>query len=216
VLAAVRVVAITDVSLLGADPRAAIARAVDGCPAGSVVIQIRAKHLDGAAVLALARAAAEAAPAMPLAINDRVDVALAARIPNVVAVHLPEDGLSIADVRSLGIQQLAIGASRHTVDAVALAVSAGVDLVQLGPLWNTPGKGPPLGTDALGAARLHIEQTNHLCRLVAVGGIDSVDRAREAVRGGAHAVALIRAAWTGASLAPFVTAVSDSGVYLHP
>ncbi|HEY4178127.1 MAG TPA: thiamine phosphate synthase [Kofleriaceae bacterium] len=215
----IRVVAITDVSLLGDDPRAAFARAVEGCPAGSVMIQIRAKHLDGGPLLALARAAAETG--FPMAINDRVDVALAARIPNVVAVHLPENGLSITDVRSLGIQSLeatlgmggralTIGVSRHSIDGVAEAVEQGADVVQLGPIWDTPTKGPALGTGSLATARHHIELSGRACRLVAVGGIDSPARAREAVLGGAHAVALIRAAWTGGSLLPYVTAVDDA------
>jgi thiamine monophosphate synthase len=44
--------------------------------------------------------------------------------------------------------------------------------------------------------------------LVAIGGIDSPARARAAATAGASAVAVIRAAWSGSSLAPFVAAVS--------
>jgi thiamine monophosphate synthase len=46
---------------------------------------------------------------------------------------------------------------------------------------------------------------------VAVGGIDTAERAAAAATAGADAVAVIRAAWTGASLAAFVAAV-DSGL----
>jgi thiamine-phosphate pyrophosphorylase len=103
-----------------------------------------------------------------------------------------------------------VGASRHSADAAAAAVEQGADLVQLGPIWDTPNKGPALGTRALATARPRFDLSGRHSRLVAVGGIDSPDRAREAVLAGAHAVALIRAAWTGASLRPFVTAVDDA------
>ena len=58
--------------------------------------------------------------------------------------------------------------------------------MQLGPIFATPGKGPPLGVEslAIGPAR----------RLVAVGGIDSPERARAAIAAGADAIAVIRAA----------------------
>ena len=49
---------------------------------------------------------------------------------------------------------------------------------------------------------------------VAVGGIDSPTRAHLATTSGASAVAVIRAAWSGASLAPFVAAV-EAGLSGH-
>ena len=60
--------------------------------------------------------------------------------------------------------------------------------MQLGPIWETPGKGPPLGTGDLAFARR--------ARLIAVGGIDTPARAAEAIAAGADGVAMIRAAWT--------------------
>jgi thiamine-phosphate pyrophosphorylase len=188
----VRVVAITDRRLMGGTPEAfgaAIERAVRGCPAGSVIVQVREKDLDGAPLLELVQIAQRHAP---VSVNDRVDVAIAARA---IAVHLPERGLAVADVRALfdGV----IGVSRHAPDA-----TSGADLVQLGPVWSTPSKpgATPLGVEALRAS-------HGRAKLVAVGGIDSPDRARQAVAAGADAVAVIRGAWTGESLLPFVTAV---------
>ncbi|HLL23012.1 MAG TPA: thiamine phosphate synthase, partial [Kofleriaceae bacterium] len=114
---------------------AAIARAnVD-------LVQVREKDLDGGPLLLLVRAAV--ATGVRVMVNDRVDVALAA---GAYGVHLPERGLAVADVRALA-PDLAIGVSRHSVEGVRDA--GGADLVQLGPIWPTPGKGPPLGTEAL-------------------------------------------------------------------
>jgi thiamine-phosphate pyrophosphorylase len=198
-LEAVRVVAITDRSMMGATTQefaAALEAAVHGCPPGSVLVQVREKDLDAAALLELISIARRYTRVI---VNDRVDVALAAEA---IAVHLPEDGLSVVETRPLfsGV----IGVSRHAPDP-----NTGADLVQLGPIWPTPSKPDviPLGVDVL---RL----PHGTAKLVAVGGIDTPERAREAAMAGADAVAVIRAAWAGGSLVPFVTAV-DAGLLLR-
>ncbi len=195
----VRVVAITDRSMMGATPQAfgaAVETAVHGCPPGSVLVQVREKDLDAAALLELIAIARRYTRVI---VNDRVDVALAAEA---IAVHLPEDGMSVVDARRLftGV----IGVSRHAPDA-----NTGADLIQLGPIWPTPSKPDviPLGLDVLRVPR-------GTAKLVAVGGIDTPERAREAAMAGADAVALIRGAWGGGSLVPFVTAV-DAGLQLR-
>jgi len=240
---ALRVVAITDRRLMVPDAllaagdwpaiaRAfgeAIARAVSGCPSGSVVVQVREKDLDGGPLLQLVRAAQ---PHAPVLVNDRVDVALAA---SAHGVHLPERGIPLADARAL-TPDLVIGVSRHarglppgaapgTLDAPGiklnaagiklnardatldvnfdLALDVDADLVQLGPIWSTPSKP---GATPLGEAALAWPHAAAI--LVAVGGIDTPERAQLAAAAGADAVAIIRAAWTGASLAPFVAAVN--------
>jgi len=206
-LAALRVVAVTDRRLMvpahvldagdwpaiAAAFAAAVERAVAGCAAGSVVVQVREKDLDGGPLLLLARAARRFAA---IVANDRVDVALAA---GAWGVHLPERGLAVADARGLAAG-LVVGTSRHAAPG-----DTGADLVQLGPIWATPSKptAAPLGEAALAAPR-------GSARLVAVGGIDTAARATAAAAAGADAVAVIRAAWTGGSLAPFVAAV-DAG-----
>ncbi len=173
---------------------AAIERAVAGCAPGSVAVQVREKDLDGGPLLQLVRAAQ---PFAPVIVNDRLDVALAA---DAAGVHLPERGLSIADARALA-PALRIGVSRHAAPG-----DTGADLVQLGPIWPTPSKpdARPLGEVALAWPRGQ-------ARLVAVGGIDSPERAERAAAAGADAVAIIRAAWTGASLSAVVSAV-DAGL----
>jgi thiamine-phosphate pyrophosphorylase len=185
---------------------AAIQRALAGCPAGAVAVQVREKDLDGRALVALVRAAQHACAPVGarVIVNDRLDVALAT---GAFGVQLPERGLPLAAARALA-PQLAIGVSRHAAPLDQLA-GEGADLVQLGTIWPTPSK-PGIAT--LGPTALawpHATAT-----LVAVGGIDSPARAQLAAASGADAVAVIRAAWASAqpaasagSLAAFVAAV---------
>lgn len=213
---------------------AAVQRAVAGCAAGSVVVQVREKDLDGGPLLRLVRAAQ---PFAPVAVNERLDVALVA---GAWGVHLPERGLAIEAARAIVETASAIAEAAHAIggaagpvadaaDAVADAAGpvadaatsiaarrsliigasrhgipgdTGADLIQLGPIWPTPSKP---GMTPLGAAAL--AWPHGRAALVAVGGIDTPERAAEAAEAGADAVAVIRAAWAGDSLAGFVAAV---------
>lgn len=189
-MAVPRVVLVTDRRVMG-DFGAAVARAVaaHGGAAAGVVVQVREKDLDGGALLALVRAAIAAAAGAPVIVNDRLDVALAA---GAAGVHLPEDGLALADARALAPAGFLVGCSRHDAAAAAAAAAAGADLVQLGPIFETPGKGPPLGVAALQAARAAMGARG--C-LVAVGGIADAAQIAACRAAGAEAVAMIRAAW---------------------
>ena len=151
------------------------------------IVQVREKDLDGGALLALVREAI--ATGARVMVNDRVDVALAA---GAYGVHLPERGMTIADARALGAQ--VIGVSRHTLDGVERAADEGADIIQLGPIWRTPGKGEPLGPLVLEGARAIIGTR---AKLVAVGGIETPERVKAALRAGADGVAAIRGVWSG-------------------
>jgi len=167
----------------GAPDLVRLAAILAAVPRGSVAIQIREKELDGGPLLELARAiVAIAAPVgTEVWINDRVDIAMLAGADG---VHLPEHGLPVADVRA--ISKLRVGCSRHSA-AAALACDA--DLIQLGPIFETPGK-RAIGLEPLTEARAT------RATLVAVGGIASEEHASLAVAAGADAVAVIRAAWS--------------------
>jgi thiamine-phosphate pyrophosphorylase len=181
-----RVVVITDRRL--GDPRKQLAR----LPLEHVHVQVREKDLEGRALLALVRDVMSLGA--PVWVNDRGDVA---RIANAHGVHLPEAGLSIADARLAGATR--IGCSRHSA---ADALAADCDLVQLGPIFATPGKGPPLGVSVLAIATIST--------LVAVGGIDSPERARAAIIAGADAIAVIRAAHDPVLFAEVVAACTEA------
>lgn len=204
-----RVILIADASVGNFSHRlAAILCAV---PPGSVAIQIRDKALEGQALLRLARdAVAVAHPAeAPVWVNDRVDVA---QLAGANGVQLPEAGLPVRVTRDLVGDSLKIGASRHTVEAVLAAAADGADVVQLGPIFATPGKSA-VGTDGLGVRTRLATQT----RLVAVGGIGDPRHAEAAIAAGADAIAVIRA-WTGEQpaerIAALVAAV-DAARLLH-
>lgn len=148
-------------------------------PAGTFEVQVREKQMDGGALLAYVRDVMRAVGDAPVWVNDRLDVAMAA---GAVGVHLPERGMRPVDARAIA-PRLMIGVSVHRPSD-----GFGADTMQLGPIWETPGKGPPLGTRDLAFARG--------ARLIAVGGIDTPARAAEAIAAGADGVAMIRAAWT--------------------
>jgi thiamine-phosphate pyrophosphorylase len=140
--------------------------AIDG---GVTVVQLRQKRGTTRAFVEEARAlmALLRPLGVPLIVNDRVDVALAASADG---VHVGQDDMCPADVRRLVGPSSIVGlsvtnlAEAHAVDATL------VDYVGIGPVFATPTKpdaAPPLGL--VGAAEL--------CRAlrvpaVAIGGID--------------------------------------------
>lgn len=216
-VAAIRVVVVTDRRMFGSEE---IAGRIEGIlaavPRGSVAIQIREKDLDGGPLLRLVHEVLEVARPVgaPVWVNDRVDVALTA---GAAGVHLPEQGMSIADARAAAAavgRSLAIGCSRHTTAGVVTAAAEAIERIHLGPIWAAPGKDAPIGLDPL-EVRGDIPAA---VQLVAVGGIDSPTRARLAATAGADAVAVIRAAWHGdapaALIASLVEAV-EAGVALR-
>jgi thiamine-phosphate pyrophosphorylase len=106
-------------------------------------------------------------------VNTRADVALAAGADG---VHLPAD----APVQTL--PRLLVGRSCHTLLEVQ---HARADFVTYGPVFESPGKGPATGLDALKAAC-------HLGKPVyALGGVNW-DNADACMRAGAVGIAGIR------------------------
>ncbi len=166
-----------------ADTARGVASALGALPAGLAAVQLRAKNLGGRALLDAARtvAAITQPRGVPLYINDRVDVALAA---GAQGVHLPPRGLPpkyarLAVTRS-GDRPFTVGASTHSLDEAVMSARGGADYIIFGPIWPTPGKGPPVGVDALRAVLDAVT-----IPVFALGGIDAT-RARKCVRLGAR------------------------------
>ena len=183
-----RLVIVTDRRLVAgsAELCARLAAMLDAVPAW---VQVREKDLEGGALLALVREVVSVAHprGARVLVNDRLDVALAAGADG---VHLPEDGMSIADARAVAAacgREILVGCSRH--DAAGVRAAAGADLIVYGPVFATPGKGAPLGAAAL-------REVANVPGLCAIGGIDSAARAAEVRAAGVAAVAAIRALWT--------------------
>lgn len=128
---------------------------------GATLVQLRDKRSGTRRQVEHARAVLQVlAPfGVPLLINDRVDVALAA---GAHGVHLGQTDLQPADARALVGAGAVIGATVHH-PAEARAVDPGlVDYAGIGPVFATGSKDsedPPIGPDGL--ARLIGELRRH-------------------------------------------------------
>ena len=114
-------------------------------------------------------------------VNDRIDIALAAAADG---VHLRSDSIRAERVRQAFGNRLLIGASCHSIDDVLENQTA--NLVVFGPVFFSPGKGPPQGLKVLArvAAASHVP-------VFALGGVDR-SNAQLCVDAGAAGIAAIR------------------------
>jgi thiamine-phosphate pyrophosphorylase len=145
---------------------------VDAAVAGGVsAVQLRDKRASGRELLALARELLDTldGTGVPLLINDRLDVALAA---GAHGVHLGQSDLDVGNARRLAGPDFLIGlsVSRAQEIAEAQAMPAGtVDYLGIGPVFPTSTKhdaADALGLDAVATLR---SRTTLPC--VGIGGI---------------------------------------------
>src|SRR5205085_4655686 len=121
----------------------------DVAEGGATLVQLRDKHGTTRRLIAEARAIKQAlAPfGVPLVINDRVDVALAAQAGG---VHVGQDDMPVEEARRLLGPRAIIGLS---IKSVAQANAAPLDLldyVGVGGVYATSSKdnpNPPIGVD---------------------------------------------------------------------
>ena len=151
------------------------------------LVQIREKHLTARKLFDLSKAAAgiTASTGTKLLINDRADVALAAGADG---VHLTEGSLATAVVRRAFPSQFVIGVSAHSLSEAAAVAEQGADLAVFGPVFGTPGKGVPMGLDALA----EISRRLRPFPILALGGVDT-DNYSSVLEAGASGFAAIRA-----------------------
>jgi thiamine-phosphate pyrophosphorylase len=160
-----------------AETPARVQAALAGAPEAAV--QLRAKHLQGRALLEAAETLRPLAPL--LLINDRVDVALAAGADG---VHLPSRGLDVKNVRPVVPKGFLIGVSTHSLAEARMAQRGGADYVVFGPVFASPGKGAPVGTTSLA----EVVQTLSI-PVFALGGV-TAENAGECVKAGARAACI--------------------------
>jgi thiamine-phosphate pyrophosphorylase len=166
---------------------------------GICAVQLREKDLDDRALLELARAARTALPpAIPLLVNGRLDVALAAGADG---VHLPADGVPVAPLRARFGSGVLIGRSTHSVAEVERARDEGADYVTFGPVWETPGKVAPVGTGEL------VRAVAAGVPVYALGGV-TLERFGELAAAGAAGVAAIRLFQRTPGLSPALSDVT--------
>jgi len=176
---------ITDPVLLkGRDPVAVCRAAVQG---GATVIQVRWKDGTSAEILELTRALVAALP-VPVLVNDRVDIALAA---GAVGAHLGWDDPPLDALRPHVPTGFLLGLSVGSADEAARA-PATADYWSIGPRFTTPTKrdaGAPLGPEGFAAiVRLALEGVP----VIGIGGITAAN-ARSVIESGATGVAVIGA-----------------------
>ncbi|MDP3723342.1 MAG: thiamine phosphate synthase [Candidatus Omnitrophota bacterium] len=181
-----RLYVIIDGAVVGRrDPAEVAAAAIRG---GADVIQLRDKAASTRQVLECAQQllTVTRAGGVPLLINDRVDVAVAAGADG---VHVGQDDLPVWAVRRLLGPERIVGKSTHSLEQALAAEQEGVDYLALGPLYPTPTKpdSPAVGLSLLGRVRAGVTKP-----LVAIGGIDETT-VSEVLGAGAACVAVVRA-----------------------
>lgn len=125
--------------------------------------------------------------AVPLIVNDRVDVALAV---DADGVHLGQTDLPIEAARRLA-PELWIGVSTHDLDQVRIACEAGADYLGFGPVFTTTTKANPDPVQGIEGLRAAVAAASGR-PVVAIGGI-TAETAGDVYRAGAHAICAIGA-----------------------
>lgn len=157
---------VTDDDLLaGRDPLAVVRSAVAG---GVTAVQLRLKSATPRQLCRLARRMVDALT-VPVLVNDRLDVALAA---GAAGVHLGPDDVPVAVARRLAPPGFLIGASVGTPDEVASG--AGADYWGVGP-WRATATKQDAGM-ALGPAGVRaIVSLSEAPACVVIGGVQPGD-----------------------------------------
>src|SRR5882724_4520846 len=176
--------------LRGRDPVETCRRAVAG---GATIIQVRLKDAPPGEVVALARALVGALT-VPVLVNDRVDVALAA---GAAGAHLGQDGPPLERLLAVLPPGFLLGISVGSAAEAQRVHDWPADYWSVGPCYATASK-PDAGT-ALGVAGMAglARRAPPGTPVVAIGGITAANAA-PLVHGGATGVAVI-AAVLGAS-----------------
>ncbi|MEI7806026.1 MAG: thiamine phosphate synthase [Hyphomicrobiales bacterium] len=161
---------------------------------GATLVQLRDKKGTTREMIERARelAAALAPLDVPLLVNDRVDVALAAEADG---VHIGQDDMPAADARLLLGRTAIIGLSIKTIAQAQEAPLEALDYVAIGGVYATTSKdntSAPIGLDGLrqivGTIRLRAPNMP----ICAIAGINE-SNAADVIAAGADGVAVISA-----------------------
>lgn len=163
-----------------------VAAAVRG---GATMVQLREKHASTRAFLEEARAlkALLAPLGVPLIVNDRVDIALAAGADG---VHVGQSDLPIEAVRALVGPGEILGLSITAAAELARADAGAADYLGIGPVYAQTTKAdatPPLGVEGFAALRRLTARP-----VMAIGGIGMAN-AGALAEAGADGVAVVSA-----------------------
>lgn len=176
-----------------------IASAQAAARAGAGLIQVRCTSAPATELLALVLAVADAvhdtAPSTRVLVNDRVDVAHAARLRGapVHGVHLGQDDLPVVDARAILGSNALIGLTAGTVEIVEEAQSrtgaARPDYLGSGPFRPTPTKN--VGCTPIGLSGYPARVAATDLPVIAIGDVRR-DDIGELARTGVAGVAVVR------------------------
>ncbi len=125
--------------------------------------------------------------AIPLIINDRLDVAQAVKADG---IHLGQTDMPLDMARAIVEDSMLIGISAESLEDAIEAEKGGADYLGVSPIYATPTKtdtAPPVGLEGLRQIRAAVK-----IPLVGIGGLNR-ENAAEAIRNGADGVAVVSA-----------------------
>jgi thiamine-phosphate pyrophosphorylase len=186
-----RLYALVDPAVAGGRRLADLAGLIAG---SATLVQLRDKHGSTRAMVEEARSLRGVLePAgVPLLINDRVDVALAAEADG---VHIGQDDMAPADARLLLGRTAIIGLSISTVQQAQTAPLELLDYVGIGAVFPTGSKddaNTPIGPSGLRDIARAIRARAPNFPICAISGINA-GNAAEVIEAGADGVAVISA-----------------------
>jgi thiamine-phosphate pyrophosphorylase len=166
--------------------------ALDACrraeAGGATAVQLRFKEEPAATIVELAVRLIDAL-AIPIYINDRADVAVAA---GAHGVHLGAEDIMSASVRQFAPRPFQIGVSVGTEREAREATGAAIDYWSIGSVYRTgtkPDAGEPIGIRGF---RNLARRAPPKMPVIGIGGIDATN-VREVLQAGANGVAVIGA-----------------------
>jgi thiamine-phosphate pyrophosphorylase len=184
----IQITSLPDLSERDVLARVGAIRPLDAEARAAFAVQLREPELTSRALLTFGQRLRDATRAVgaALVVNDRVDVALAIGADG---VHLGRRSMAVRDARALLPAGMWISVACHDVADLVAASAAGAEAGSLSPIFASPGKGRPLGVEALHEARRAVPPG---FAIIALGGV-TVGNARDCLLAGADAVASIRA-----------------------
>jgi thiamine-phosphate pyrophosphorylase len=185
-----RLYALLDPAQSGGHSMGELATLIGG---GATLVQLRDKHGTTREMIARAREIKQGLPEhVPLLINDRVDVALAAEADG---VHIGWDDMEAAEARLLLGRQAIIGLSLKSVKQAQAAPIEHLDYVAIGGVFVTQSKDnpdPPVGLDGFRTILNIVRERAPRMPVCAIAGIDA-GNAAGVIGAGADGVSVISA-----------------------
>jgi thiamine-phosphate pyrophosphorylase len=186
-------------------PLSGLVEACHAAAAGGVTaVQLRLKDAPAATLLEYATALCTSLP-IPVWVNDRADVALAA---GARGVHVGSEDIPPWAVRAFAGDALRIGISVGDRAEASAALEASVDYWSIGSVCATgtkPDAGAPIG---VGGFRALAALAPEGVPVLAIGGIGA-ENLEEVLAAGAHGVAVSQAVFGAADVAGAARALRD-------